>query len=113
LRSCRVAQTANKGICGGFEVTLWKGKEKGDEYVKEKLVAISSIPKEYDLSSRQTKAVKYVEKHGSITNSKYQQLFKVSRATANRELNTLTEKGILLRQGTVGIGTKYTLHPDN
>lgn len=97
---------------GGFEVTLWKGKEKGDEYKQE--VKISGIPiEENDLNTRQVKALKYIEKYGSINNGKYQQLFKVSRATANRELNNLIEMGVLVRTGNVGMGTKYTIKPNH
>ncbi|MDP2424355.1 MAG: hypothetical protein U1C46_11440 [Bacteroidales bacterium] len=47
---------------------------------------------------------------GKITNSYYQTLNDVSKATATRELTELVEKfNILKRTGDIGAGTSYTL----
>ncbi len=61
------------------------------------------------LSERQLKAMVYIKEHGSITNSEYQAITKVSKSTATRELNELKEKGILISKGTTGRGFTYCL----
>lgn len=63
-----------------------------------------------DLNERQVKAVLYVKKNGKITNSDYQSLNDVSKATATRDLTELVEKySILQRTGDIGVGTHYFL----
>lgn len=58
------------------------------------------------LNERQIKAVLYVKEKGNITNKEYQELFKVSRITATRDLSELVEKGILMRVGRGKQGNK-------
>ena len=60
-------------------------------------------------NERQINAVMFVKKEGRITNRKYQDLFKVSRQTASRELSHLAQKGIFKQVGVTGKGTYYTL----
>lgn len=63
-----------------------------------------------DLNDRQVKAVLYVKEKGKITNSDYQSLNDVSKATATRDLKELVEKHkILKRTGDIGAGTNYIL----
>lgn len=63
-----------------------------------------------DLNERQVKAVLYVKEKGKITNSDYQTLNNVSKATATRDLTELIEKHkILKRTGDIGAGTNYIL----
>lgn len=63
-----------------------------------------------DLNERQVKAVLYVKEKGKITNSDYQTLNDVSKATATRDLTELVEKHkILKRTGDIGAGTNYIL----
>ncbi|USS41049.1 helix-turn-helix domain-containing protein [Thermococcus aggregans] len=70
---------------GGFVVLLRK-----DIYTEEHL-------RKLGLSERQIKAVLYVKEKGSITNKEYQELFKVSRQTATRDLSELVKLGIFER----------------
>lgn len=66
--------------------------------------------KSLDLSNRQLKAVLYLKEKGKITNSDYQTLNAVSKATATRDLTELVEKfKILKRTGDIGAGTNYIL----
>lgn len=66
--------------------------------------------KSLDLSDRQVKAVLYLKEKGKITNSDYQTLNTVSKATATRDLTELVEKfKILKRTGDIGAGTNYIL----
>ncbi|MEA3414649.1 MAG: ATP-binding protein, partial [Thermodesulfobacteriota bacterium] len=61
------------------------------------------------LNERQIKAVVYAKKNGRITNKNIQELFKVSRETATRDLIFLLEKDILLSSEIKGAGTYYVL----
>ncbi len=66
--------------------------------------------KSLDLSDRQLKAVLYLKGKRKITNSDYQTLNAVSKATATRDLTELVEKfKILKRSGDIGAGTNYVL----
>ncbi|MEO6718885.1 MAG: ATP-binding protein [Ferruginibacter sp.] len=66
--------------------------------------------KSLDLSVRQVKAVLYLKEKRKITNSDYQTLNDVSKATATRDLTELVEKfKILKRTGDIGAGTNYIL----
>lgn len=48
--------------------------------------------------------------NGKITNSEYQALNNVSKATATRDLTELVEKfKVLKRTGDIGAGTSYIL----
>ncbi|HRO46698.1 DeoR family transcriptional regulator [Agriterribacter sp.] len=52
----------------------------------------------------------FLRQHGKITNSDYQTLNAVSKATATRDLTELVEKfKILKRTGDIGAGTNYVL----
>ena len=52
----------------------------------------------------------YLIKAGDrITNKLYQEKFGVSKPTASRHLEALTEKGVLCKIGTTGKGTHYVL----
>jgi len=72
------------------------------------------INKEYleklQLNERQVKAVLFVKEKGKISNKEYQELCKVSKGTATKELRELIEKfNILERKGNVGAGTFYVI----
>lgn len=91
---------------GGFAITFRMSKIK---YESEDETFSSFDGEESGLSNRQEKAIVYARKKGSITNSEYQKLFKISHRTASRELSFLVEKKILKREGKVGRGTIYHL----
>ncbi len=71
------------------------------------------INKEYlkklHLSKRQMDAIAYIKEHGDISNTEYQSLTGVSKATATRDLNLLKEKGVLTLEGTTGRGEVYRI----
>jgi ATP-dependent DNA helicase RecG len=60
------------------------------------------------LNERQLEAVLYAGEHGRITNREYQELYRVSRETAKRDLRELTDKGLLTPVGR-GRGLHYVL----
>lgn len=83
---------------GGFSITLFK-----DNISLEKLNKLG-------LNDRQIKAVLIVKEKAKITNSEYQELFDVSKATATRDLTELVENFALLDKiGQTGVGTAYIL----
>lgn len=65
--------------------------------------------KDLGLNRRQLAAMQQVMKEDSLTNQQYQEMFKISKRTATRELSELVEKKLLARHGTTGKGTYYTL----
>ncbi len=85
-------------MTGGIVVTIYK------DIYNEKHLA------KHGLNERQLRAVLYVKENKSISNSTYQDLCDVSKATATRDLTELIEKHKLLeRTGEVGAGTIYKL----
>ncbi len=67
-------------------------------------------PHKLGLNDRQIKAVLIVKEKAKITNSEYQELFDVSKATATRDLTELVENFALLDKiGQTGVGTAYIL----
>jgi ATP-dependent DNA helicase RecG len=82
---------------GGILVTLFKNK-----YSKEQLQILG-------LNERQVKAILYVVEHGSITNSKYQEINAVAKTLATEELKDLIGKELIKQAGSKGRGSKYEL----
>jgi len=82
---------------GGLSVYFYK-----DIYTEENL-------RKMGLTERQIKAVMYVKKKGTISNSEYVEIARISKPTATRDLSTLTEKGIFEKLGVTGKGTIYKL----
>jgi len=63
------------------------------------------------LNDRQVKAVLFAKDKGKITNSEYQELNDIKKSVTATELQDLTDKGVLVKVGNTGRGTKYIL-PD-
>ncbi|HED00250.1 MAG TPA: DUF4062 domain-containing protein [Proteobacteria bacterium] len=82
---------------GEFTSTVWR------DWLTPKVLA------GYKLNERQIQALTHVKKNGRISNSEYQKLFGVSRATATRDLDDLFTKKILKKVGITGKGTHYIL----
>jgi ATP-dependent DNA helicase RecG len=59
------------------------------------------------LNKRQRKAIEYVNVHGSISNSEYQKINKVSRRTATRDLMQLVTLSVFDKLGSAGENVKY------
>ena len=85
-----------KELDGGFIITLFKNN------ITPEVLTI------FGLNERQIKAVLFVKEKGKITNSEYQLLNEVSDRTALRDIEGLTEKGILIKEGEKK-GTYYKL----
>jgi ATP-dependent DNA helicase RecG len=83
---------------GGISVTIYK-----NVYSEKQL-------KEKGLSKRQVKVIEFLRENSFISNKIYQEMFKVSKATATRDLTDLVDKFKLIeRYGDVGAGTTYKL----
>lgn len=82
---------------GGFRVVFLK-----DPYTPERLRAMG-------LNERQVKAVMHLKERGTIGNKEYQELTGASKPTVTRDLDELVERGILVRKGGRGRGTRYAL----
>jgi ATP-dependent DNA helicase RecG len=82
---------------GSFVVTLWR------DWLTDEAM------RELALGERQQRAITHLKARQRITNSEYQTIVGVSRATASRDLEELLAKGVLERVGTTGKGTHYLL----
>jgi len=83
---------------GGIQVTLYKN-----------FLDVTKLI-ELGLNKRQIKAIEFLKENIKITNSEYQKLNSVSKATATRDLTELLEKYKLIeKKGETGIGTYYEL----
>jgi len=90
LETCRLADLPEpqmKEQDGGFIITLFR-----DNLTEEQLIKLG-------LNNRQIKSVMFVKEKGRITNSEYQTLNETSDRTAFRDLEELTEWGILVKEG--------------
>jgi ATP-dependent DNA helicase RecG len=64
---------------------------------------------EFELSLRQQKAVDFLKENGIISNKIYQEINKVSKPTATRDLQKLVLLGVIKMTGTSGENIKYIL----
>lgn len=99
IEACKQAGLADpvlKEEQGGFLSSIFK-----DRFTLEQLRKIG-------LDERQIKAVEYVKKNGSITNSEYKKLCNVSGRTALRHLGELSTKSVLQKKGKKK-GTYYEM----
>jgi len=98
-QSCKEAALPEPEIAemdGGILVTLFKDRLN------------EAILKKMGLNGRQLKAIAFIAVNGSVSNSSYQQLTGVSKATATRDLAELVEHFKLLeRSAASGAGTSY------
>lgn len=100
INACREAELPEPSITeqfGGMLVEIFKNR-----LMPEQL-------KKLGLNERQLMAVAYVKENGSITNSKYQTVCRVSKSTATRDIKELEDKGVLVNQGTKGSSAVYGL----
>jgi ATP-dependent DNA helicase RecG len=100
INACREAELPEPSITeqfGGMLVEIFKNR-----LMPEQL-------KKLGLNERQLMAVAYVKENGSITNSKYQTICRVSKSTATRDIKELEDKKVLVNQGTKGSSAVYGL----
>ncbi len=101
INSCKAAGLPTPNLeeeMGGFMVKLFK-----DRFSKEQLTKLG-------LNNRQMKAVEYVRTRGRITNSEYQEINNISKPTATRDLQELTENLKVFTNTGFGAGSYYELN---
>jgi len=86
-----------KHVTGDF-VVVFRRSRLTDEYLSD-----------LGLNERQKNAVGYLNEKNRITNREYQEINKVSKPTATRELKKLVDKEIFIKYGGTGKGTYYVL----
>ena len=99
VRECREHGLAEPGFAqssGEFVTTLWR------EWFSPELLG------RMGLSARQQAAVMAARREGGITNARYQEVAKVARTSAKRDLDDLVRRGLLIRAGS-GRGARYEL----
>jgi len=91
------------------EVTIVKEEE--EERVKPPVPEVGEKLSEgfSELNERQKEILRYIEEHGRITRRQCLNIFKISIATAARDLKSLADKGIIIAQGPHGPGRWYKL----
>ncbi|NBC05010.1 MAG: hypothetical protein GVY20_15100 [Bacteroidetes bacterium] len=82
---------------GGFLSKIFK-----DRFTEDQLKLVG-------LNERQIEAILYTKKYGEMTNSLYQKITDVSKATATRDIKELKDKGLLKNMGTKGPSAIYKL----
>ncbi len=100
INSCLEARLPEPLIAeqfGGILVEIFKNRHTAENL------------RQMGLNERQIGAVSYILENGNITNSKYQELFSVSRNTASNDLSSLVEAGVLRSSGIKGAGAFYEL----
>jgi len=100
IDSCKQANLTEpeiKELDGGLLITISKEKLTLDFLIK------------LGLNDRQVKAVLIVKDKNRITNKEFQDIFKVSRNTATRDLTELVKMQILKSSKTKGAGSYYEL----
>lgn len=87
-------------LSGGLNVTLMgPGKSFAKAIEDQKLHKL-------DLNDRQKKAIGYIKQYGGISRKQYVDLVKISIRQANRDLNDLLEKRVIVPIGS-GRSLKY------
>ncbi len=76
--------------------------DKTDLYNEQRL-------KDLGLNARQIKAIRHLCENEDLTNAQYQRLCAVSKPTVTRDLSDLVERGLIVREGATGKGTRYKL----
>ena len=83
-------------FAAGLATQLAEVKRRGETAIRR-----DTLTRRNNLTDRQTLAIGYALEHGSLSIAGYQELCPgISRRTLQRDLRVLTEKGLLLRQGS-------------
>lgn len=84
-------------------------QEKSENLSNQKAtIKLKDYRAKYELSDRQAAALHFLIRTGQINNSTYQEISRVSKPTASRDLANLVEKGIVFCIGK-GPSTTYRL----
>lgn len=104
------AEMTEQCVRQGLPKPIYKYESSGFWVIFRKDIYNKPYLLELGLNKRQIQAVLFIKDKGQITNSEYQSLNAVSKATATRDLKALVEDfSILSRTGEVGAGTTYKL----
>ena len=83
-------------FAAGLATQLAEVKSRGETAIRK-----DTLAQRYSLTSRQALALGYALEHGRLTIAGFQELCPgISRRTLQRDIRVLTEKGLLLRQGS-------------
>ena len=101
-----------KNLCLEAKIPLPQFSCKGNDFwaVFRKDIYNKDDLSKLGLNERQVKAVLFAKEKGKITNSDYQTLNNVSKATATRDLTELINKQIIFLQGSGKRDIHYTLN---
>jgi len=101
-----------KNLCLEAKIPLPQFSCKGNDFwaVFRKDIYNKDDLSKLGLNERQVKAVLFAKEKGKITNSDYQTLNKVSKATATRDLTELINKQIIFLQGSGKRDIHYVLN---
>ena len=99
-------------IEAGLPEPLIEEEQNGLSITFLKEIYSEQFIREQNLPARQTLALLFIKTHRSITNAQFQELAKISKRTATRDLQELIEKGLLQKTGTTGKGTVYVFNKD-
>ena len=101
--------------CVGYGLPEPEFRETGTSFIItfRKDILSEEYLRNIGLNTNQVNVVLYLKQNKEITNTDYQKLNDVSKATASRELSVLVKKGIIERQGKTGRGTIYLLKGSN
>jgi len=83
-------------VAGDLVVTFWKS------------ILTEELMNKLGLNERQKRAINHLKEYNKITTKEYCKIFNVVKDTANRDLNSLLDKGLIKREGG-GPKTYYTL----
>ena len=83
-------------FAAGLATQLAEVKSRGENAIRK-----DTLAQRYSLTSRQALALGHALEHGRLTIAGFQELCPgISRRTLQRDIRVLTEKGLLLRQGS-------------
>jgi ATP-dependent DNA helicase RecG len=99
----------NECVVSGFPEPILEEDEGGIRITFLKDIYTEEYLHKKDLNQRQIKAVLFVKENGKISNKEYQEIYKVARITATRDLKELVEKNILKSSDLRGAGSYYKL----
>ncbi|MCC5917053.1 MAG: putative DNA binding domain-containing protein [Cryomorphaceae bacterium] len=104
-----ITKMTNLCVEAGLPKPTFYFKTSGIWAVFQKDILNAEYLQTLGLNDRQVKAVLFTKDKGKITNSEYQEINDIKKSVSATELQDLTDKGILVKVGSTGRGTKYIL----
>ena len=79
----------------GLTTQLTEVRERGEEAIRRDVIV-----NKHNLSERQSKAISYIQEHGSLTIQEFERINSgINRRSLQRDLKDLVEKGLLISEG--------------